>query len=586
MSVIEPSPANNACPHGYMPHRLADPHAYYRRAAVSALTLIAATLRLWQCQESLWLDELHTAWTVDDGLAAIHDRARAGNYGPVYFILPWLSTRLFGMHEWSLRLPSLIAGIGLVPISYVVTRQSFRSTTLGFLAAAVTATDPHSLFYSLDARPYALVQLAALLHVWLFVRLLNHSRSSIEWLAYCVMGAGLFQLHYTSALLFSGEFAIMILWLLRRHRARVSGGRVPRQGGLSEDALLDDVLRYDTSQDDCLASHALPRGEARRAILWSAAMCLACLSAVGNLRHIAGRRELWNQFIDRKTDFLSLFPWTEYFGTCVVALAICWFAGRVFSRGQVQCDKNELPTVWRQVLWLLAWLLVPIAVAHVLTQLDIARLFYRRYAMHSYSALLILSAGLGTICSTRRTRITFALIFLASINLLLGPWQQYATDGRFVRHSHEDWRRAVSELNALRTEQTARNGFAAPVLVRTGLIEEQLVQSFAELDAMRDYLLFPVFSIYKLHAAQNVHVLTTSLNATDAARADIRSAGGCWLMIRGKKWFEVNSLAIVSRLQACVGGKAELILEKRRDFGNVVVLRCQTAAPQMAVRSP
>jgi hypothetical protein len=46
--------------------------------------LLAAWLRGVQMNESLWLDELHTAWTVCDGWGEIPWRAEIGNQSPLY----------------------------------------------------------------------------------------------------------------------------------------------------------------------------------------------------------------------------------------------------------------------------------------------------------------------------------------------------------------------------------------------------------------------------------------------------------------------------------------------------------------------
>ena len=497
--------------------------------AVTALTLVAAWLRLRQATESLWLDELHTAWTVDDGLPSIGRRARAGNYGPVYFVLPWLSTRLFGMREWSLRLPSLLAGIALVPTSYVVARNWFQSRTIGCLAAALFVTDPHAIFYSLDARPYALVQLIALFHVALLVRLLNARRRSFEYFAYWLLGVLLFQLHYTAALLFTGELVLVLFWYI--------------QGG---------------------------RNEVARAFLWTVAIGFGGLMSLSHVRQIADRRELWQQFIDRDASLGDVYPVTEYLGTALLALAICWILERIWNRAQPTITRPM-----RALVWCLIWLAVPLGLAYAMTRLDFARLLYRRYVMFSYAPLVLLSVGIGMLCASRPGRILYAMSVLVGLNLLLGPWWLLAHDGRSVHHSHEDWRAAVAELNAqLLHSITAEK--PELVLMRPGLIEERMIRLPQDIERAEEYLLFPVSSIYRLPVEHDVHVLTSTVEVTERARRQLRSGDGCWLLIRGTEWFEATSTDLTSQLQRWMGGPSEIVLEKRRDFGNLVVVRCQT----------
>ena len=85
-----------------------------------------------------------------------------GNYSPLYFWLVWLSTKCAGLNEWSVRLPSLLAGIALIPVMHFATARLLGSRLAGLTAAAIVAFDG-ALFgwYSQEARPYALVQLLA-----------------------------------------------------------------------------------------------------------------------------------------------------------------------------------------------------------------------------------------------------------------------------------------------------------------------------------------------------------------------------------------------------------------------------------------
>src|SRR5689334_3102124 len=80
---------------------------------LAAISLFAAVLRLWQVGESLWVDELHTSWCLQAGFENVAERAADGNQSPLYFWVLWGLTRIFGESEFTLRLPSLLAGIAL-----------------------------------------------------------------------------------------------------------------------------------------------------------------------------------------------------------------------------------------------------------------------------------------------------------------------------------------------------------------------------------------------------------------------------------------------------------------------------------------
>src|SRR5688572_14871390 len=76
---------------------------------IAGVVALALFLRWPQMNESLWLDELHTSWTVGESWQEIYRRAEIGNHSPLYFFLPKLAKELLGFRETTVRLPSLIA---------------------------------------------------------------------------------------------------------------------------------------------------------------------------------------------------------------------------------------------------------------------------------------------------------------------------------------------------------------------------------------------------------------------------------------------------------------------------------------------
>ena len=146
---------------------------------LAGITALAGVLRLWQIHESLWVDELHTSWCVQGGFWQVSERAMAGNQSPLYFYLVWGVTRLLGESEFTLRLPSLLAGIALPGMTWLLVRQVWQDGDnqslereheqaswsardwSALLAALLVAVDHASIFYSTEARPYACLKLLA-----------------------------------------------------------------------------------------------------------------------------------------------------------------------------------------------------------------------------------------------------------------------------------------------------------------------------------------------------------------------------------------------------------------------------------------
>src|SRR3954468_4587233 len=113
-------------------------------AAAILMAIVAAMMRIWQARESLWLDELHTAWCAAGGLGEVVQRASSGNQSPLFFWFEWLLVRVLGPSELSLRLPSIIAG-SMLPIGVYWLAARWTSGGGGLLAAALVAIDPESI---------------------------------------------------------------------------------------------------------------------------------------------------------------------------------------------------------------------------------------------------------------------------------------------------------------------------------------------------------------------------------------------------------------------------------------------------------
>ena len=86
---------------------------------------------------------------------------------PLYYALAWLWTQVTGTGEFGLRSLSALAGVATVPVAYLLGAE-LRGRRAGLVAAALVAVNPMLLWYSQEARAYALLRpapraLAALL---------------------------------------------------------------------------------------------------------------------------------------------------------------------------------------------------------------------------------------------------------------------------------------------------------------------------------------------------------------------------------------------------------------------------------------
>ncbi len=99
----------------------------------------------------------------------LHSVARVESAPPLYCMLAWGWSRIFGTGGAGLRLLSAVAGVAIVPVVYALGR-ALRSRRVGLVAGAIVATSPYLVFYSQEARSYALFVLISTTSVLVCVR--------------------------------------------------------------------------------------------------------------------------------------------------------------------------------------------------------------------------------------------------------------------------------------------------------------------------------------------------------------------------------------------------------------------------------
>ena len=179
---------------------------------LAGIVVLAAVLRFWRIgHQSYWLDEAFTARIVRGDLGSMLDGVRhSESTPPLYYALAWLWERVFGWHEAGLRSLSALFGIATVPAGYAAARAAFESERAGLIAAALFAVNPYLVWYSQEARAYALLVLLCTLALAFFV-----ARRAVGW---GVCAALALATHYFAAFL----VVPMAAWLLWRRRDRAA----------------------------------------------------------------------------------------------------------------------------------------------------------------------------------------------------------------------------------------------------------------------------------------------------------------------------------------------------------------------------
>lgn len=176
-------------------HRLEFPEAL----ALFAVLALAAGLRLHGLgTQSLWADEGNSWAMALRPLAQIGPASGGDIHPPLYYYLLNLWCRLTGTSEAGLRSLSAVSGWLLVPVTYLLGRRLIGRAG-GLAAAALAALSPFAVYYSQEARSYALVTLlaaAATLALLAYLDGAETGRRRGAAIAYVLLAAAMLWTHY------------------------------------------------------------------------------------------------------------------------------------------------------------------------------------------------------------------------------------------------------------------------------------------------------------------------------------------------------------------------------------------------------
>lgn len=152
---------------------------------LAGIVLAGIAIRLFQYPQQVLLD---------DEWHAIHQLLRGKSPGELFLslghadysiplgLLYWLEMRWFGLSEWAMRWPMLLAGVATLVLLPTWARGRFpRRVTLIF--AGLLAVSPLLLIYSHTARPYALTLLLTLFGLYACYRALGERGPRAGWAA-------------------------------------------------------------------------------------------------------------------------------------------------------------------------------------------------------------------------------------------------------------------------------------------------------------------------------------------------------------------------------------------------------------------
>ena len=187
---------------------------------LAAITVVAAALRLYGIDKSLWLDEIITVAHAGRPFHEYFTASRILSNHLLHTLLVRGAVRIAGHEEWAIRLPAVAFGVATVPAVYALARVVLRRRE-ALLAALILATSYTHVFFSQNSRGYAALVFWTAVATGLLMRALAGDRAR-DWWGFAVAS------FLACATMVLGGFTLVgqaTVLLLVAARVRRDGGR-------------------------------------------------------------------------------------------------------------------------------------------------------------------------------------------------------------------------------------------------------------------------------------------------------------------------------------------------------------------------
>jgi mannosyltransferase len=203
-----------------------------KNALLLVILFTGVVLRLYQLgAESLWYDEAISTWAAHQSPSQILEISKDDNNFFSYYLLLHYWVGLFGDTEYSVRLPSALAGIFTIFVMYKVGCLLFgRNEAL--IASLILALSPLHVYYSQEARVYEIMVLLSLLSFYFLLKVIR--KGDLRAQAGYVL--------CTSALMYSHVYGLFVV--LAQNLYLATAFLISKPFGLREETLKPGLGRW------------------------------------------------------------------------------------------------------------------------------------------------------------------------------------------------------------------------------------------------------------------------------------------------------------------------------------------------------
>jgi uncharacterized membrane protein len=196
-------------------------HAGFVAAIAGILAAATGVRLLGLTREAFWVDEVISFnLTTEPGLAVLPAIAQQ-IHPPVFFLGLALWRSVFGSTEFAVRSFSVAAGVLAVIATMLLAHAVASNRTTTVWAGALAAVSPVAVYFSQEARMYALTSALVALSTWVllvWVRRSSTGRSTIAWaLGYIVLVEVLLLTHHIGIVVALAQgLAVGVVFLIHR----------------------------------------------------------------------------------------------------------------------------------------------------------------------------------------------------------------------------------------------------------------------------------------------------------------------------------------------------------------------------------
>ena len=185
-----------------------------------AILILGVFLRLHQLNfQSLWLDELHSVIgaSPESSVGQVVEYSK-NDQPPLYFLLLHFWLRVFGNEDYQARLLSVLFGVMTIPVMFLLGRL-YRGTAFGLMLALMIAINYHCIYFSQEARFYALFLLLALTSYLFFLKALSKGNMG-SFICFSIFSALSIYTHYFGLVVVASQVMILTCLMIFRSNAR------------------------------------------------------------------------------------------------------------------------------------------------------------------------------------------------------------------------------------------------------------------------------------------------------------------------------------------------------------------------------